>query len=167
MSIAVMGRTVTEMVDDIGTKSPDTIFYIGSKSGFFFIGTKAEYDESIDVLSAKIKASYQDSIAKAKERLEANTSKSYKIKAKESLESFGDRLALAGKQIKNDLGIVDRNTEILDVWKDIPERKVKSADKKDPLLDPKGVILIVAGPEGGVWFKEELKGGKANGTEKD
>lgn len=167
MSIAVRGRTVAQMVEDIGSASPDTVFYIGSKSGFFFIGTMDEYKADVDKLSKQIHQYYEDLQIKAQERLRKNTGESYKINKGESHEKFANRLAMVAKQIKEDLATIDNTTRILDTWRDIPVRKVKSADKKDPLLDPKGIMLMVDGPEGGVWFKEEYKGGMKNGTEKD
>ena len=167
MSIAVRGRTVAQMIEDIGSVSPDTVFYIGSKSGFFFIGTMDEYKADVDKLSKQIHQYYEDLQVKAKSRLKANVGKSYKINKGELNEKFANRLAMVAKQIKEDLATIDNTTHILDTWRDIPVRKVKSADKKDPLIDPKGIILLVDGPEGGVWFKEEYKGGMKNGTEKD
>lgn len=167
MSIAVRGRTVAQMVEDIGSASPDTVFYIGSKSGFFFIGTMDEYKADVDKLSKQIHQYYEDLQIKAKNRLKTNVGKSYKINKGELNEKFADRLAMVAKQIKEDLATIDNATRILDTWRDIPKRKVKSADKKDPLIDPEGIILLVDGHEGGVWFREEYKGGMKNGTKKD
>ena len=159
MGIAVRGRTVAEMVKDIGGTSPDTRFYIGAKSGFLFIGTKAEYDAGINALSEKIHDYYVESRKAAQMRLKAAECDVLHIEKGELLEKYAERVLRFGDQIKADLHRVDQCSKILDVWKSVPERKVKEAYKKDELLDPSGIVLLVDGPEAGVWFKEEFENG--------
>lgn len=49
---------MTELDKLVDSMSEDTRIYLGSKSSFFFIGTKAEYERDIDVISAKLLNGY-------------------------------------------------------------------------------------------------------------
>ena len=163
MGIAVRGRTIAEMVEDIAEKYPDAVFYIGSKSGFFFIGTKTQFDTDIDALSDRTLKRYKQLLHDTKERIKENSTAHFHIEKNETPEHFARRLKSTGERLASDLATADNYTKVVEKWKHMSLRKVKEAYLKDELLDPNGIVLLVDGPEGGVWFKEELE----HGIEKD
>ena len=168
MGIPVKNRTVAEMVEDIAEKSPDAVFYIGSKSGFFFIGTKAVYDADIDGLSNRTFERYKQLLRTIKERIKENSTAHFHIEQNETPEHFARRLKNTGERLASDLATADNYTKVVEKWKHMSLRKVKEAYKKDPVIDSHGIVLLVDGFEAGVWFKEEYKnGGNVNGIEKD
>ena len=82
----VLGRTVDKVVEDISKQSPDTIFYIGSSAGFFFIGTGEEYKADIEDISKGYLKSFKAQAIKAQQTIK-ELSKPISPKKDESMEN--------------------------------------------------------------------------------
>lgn len=169
----VLGRTVDKVVEDISKQSPDTIFYIGSSAGFFFIGSGEEYKTDIEDISKGYLKSFKAQMIKAQQTIK-ELSKPISPKKDESLEKYADRLARISKQLKESVHAKERLKPVIEKWVPIQQRIPTEISKKDELLDPNGTIINMKGIEsGGFWFKHEYdtakakRGGKQDGAKKD
>lgn len=132
------------------TQKADTLISVGSRSGYMFIGTLTEYDDSIDEVSREVKAqiektlrSTEDTVRSVEKALSAGKMRRGDISPaslQKRLNEFTKRRENTAAELRHFKPLRDR--EVLDVY---------------PRLNPDdGLCVIVEGDENGaVWFKAE------------
>lgn len=133
----------------IDTQSDDQLLFIGSASGYFFVGTPREFKESREEVEEKIKKrfrlSYMDKARDVRKLLTV-------IKVSEDPEEYATVLEIRARQIRDELEKLNRMNERLTEFQPLNERIVK--DYYHKALG--GLAIIVDGQEDGrYWTKEE------------
>ena len=160
--IAVNGKTVDAIVEEISATSPDTIFYIGSGSNFFFIGDINDYKADI----AKISDGYLESFKRLLERADSDIENglkpvSFDPNTDKSVDRYEDKLIRISNALKQAKNVKKKLTPYIEKYVPLMQRIPTEVSKKDALLDPKGIMIIVKGIEqGGCWFKSEYERNK-------
>lgn len=137
----------------------DPVIHIGSQTGFFFVGTKEEYEANIDFVQ-------QDLLATRMEALETNRRKAelYMRKIAEPDDEYHgvkywDLLSDRAKKLSKVCSYIPKLEEYLDTFVAIRKREV--VEQYDRIQND-GVVIIVKGKEfGGVYDYEEYKAGIA------
>lgn len=156
-----MEKTVGKKTLDEAMQEMDdnTIAHIGSKTMFFFIGTKAEYEHKIDTVE-------KDLIAKMKSYLETGrheikTTLAYLADPEKSSSirdaSEAERLRLIGlraERLARRCVFVPAMSAYLENYKPIRQRKVKDFYRR---LQNDGICIIVTGSESAsYWYYSEF-----------
>ena len=156
-----MEKTVGKKTLDEAMREMDdnTIVHIGSKTMFFFIGTKSEYEHKIDTVE-------KDLIAKMKSYLETGrheikTTLAYLADPERSSSirdaSEAERLRLIGlraERLARRCAFVTAMSAYLENYKPIRQRKVKDFYRR---LQNDGVCNIVTGSESAsYWYYSEF-----------
>lgn len=158
--------SVADAVHKVAADYPDVVFYIGSKSGFFFIGTAEEFDNyGID---ENIGKKYYDIFVRSKYR----TTLEYMdtlggIPSKKDVKSLDAKLDVWDKRkyaIERAWNKMMYYDAAVRYWKPITERIVKDIYIKDERAEfdiPAGLVISIDGCEDGqYWFYHEFKTGK-------
>ena len=155
--IAVNGRTVDAIVEEIEGTAPDTIFYIGSQNGFFFIGDVNEYKAEIENISNKYLKYFKTQVTKANKTISDGLKPIQIDKAKdEPVEKYVNRLAGLAEALKQALRTKEKLIPYIESYKPFMQRIPTEVFKKDEILDQKGVVINLKGIEqGAYWFKSE------------
>lgn len=145
---------------------PGTIFYVGSESSFFFIGTAEEFDNDIDeinkVYHARFKTDRKRVLNNFVEDLyyNINDHKRYRTN-KEDEVALCDYIRNSQDKLARNLMLVSKYHDAVNNWRDIQHRIVKRCYKRDPSSEfdvPNGLVMIVPGYEQGKWsFYREYK----------
>lgn len=145
----------------------DPIIHIGSKSSFFFVGTKEEYEKNIDVVSADLLEGLKNSLASMKhdDKLFAhNISELSKFNPEIKDETEIRRFVTLAKHTCNGIrSAIRRAKSIPETEKNIsefvPVRERYSSEPQNRLQGD-GIIIIVQGCETGkYWSYDEYKNG--------
>lgn len=132
-------------VDEIIKEHPRTTFYIGSRSGFFFIGDYTEWKKRKDLVNGACMRKYDSAQYEAR----SNVPDLLKDITKLVTDRRINRNACS-KKIADLMHYVE---DMAVEWENIGNRVPVKIDKKS--IDD-GIALIVKGLElGGFWLKEE------------
>lgn len=155
--IAVNGRTTDAVVEEIAGTAPDTIFYIGSANGFFFIGDVKEYRAEIENISNKYLKYFKAQVIKANKTISDGLKPIQIDKEKdETVEKYANRMARLAEALKQALQTKEKLIPYIESYKPFMQRIPTEVFKKDEILDPKGVVINLKGIEqGAYWFKSE------------
>lgn len=145
---------------------PGTIFYVGSESSFFFIGTAEEFDNDIDEINKMYKARFKSDRKRVLDNYisdlcnEAKEHKNYKTNVADEVKLCEYIISRRERLVRNNLLVCKYHTALRD-WRDIQDRTVKRCYKRDPSSEfdvPNGLVMIVPGFEQGKWsFYREYK----------
>lgn len=148
------GKSIKEALKAV----TDETVYIGSGSGFLYIGTKEGFCEKVDSLNEKYLSYFKRSLVEAEKQLNSFRDLTLSREPDEEIDTFAIRLINMGKKIESVQHKQKKIETYLKNWKNIESRKVKEVYAKDPILDENGVVILVDGLESGdYWMKEEVK----------
>lgn len=149
-----LDRTVSKL-------PPQETLYIGSASGFFFIGTVTEFERKIDGITDRYRESFRKTAISHENRLHGMTHECLKKKDDENAFEFAQRLIDLGEAIKREIKTADKARKRNAEFTDIRDRKVSDIYEKGIYH---GIAIIVDGAEnGGYWTKEEWESGIPKG----
>lgn len=128
---------------------PGTIFYVGSESSYFFIGTAEEFGNDIAGLNKEFKAFFKREKTKKGGMLKAMFIDGYHMKTNELMEHVLYNQDEMIRTIKKACRMYDASTN----WTDIEKRTVKQCYIRDSLgeFNDGGLVMIVPGYENGKW----------------
>ena len=145
---------------------PGTIFYVGSESSFFFIGTAEEYNNDIDEINKMYQARFKLDRTRVLTNLveglydNVRVHKNYKTN-KEDENALCDYIYDSQEKLARNLMLVAKYHGATNGWQDIQDRIVRKCYKRDPASEfdvPNGLVMIVNGCEQGKWsFYREYK----------
>ena len=138
-------------------EAPNLIISIGSKSAYFFIGTRTEYEECIDLISEDFEndmfsttRSYEVRAENCRTALKENLFKRSPMRTVEAQRDYAER------SLKNALDIIEETKARLAKWTPFREREIKDTYKRLNIND--GICVIVSGNEvGECWTREDFK----------
>lgn len=138
-------------------EAPNLIISVGSKSAYFFVGTRAEYEECIDLISEDFEndmfatiRSYEVRAANLRTALKENLFKRSPMRTIEAQRDYAER------DLKNALDIIKEAKTRLSRWTPLREREIKDTYKRLNIND--GICVIVSGNEvGECWTREDFK----------
>lgn len=161
--------TLQERIDAIPEKDEngvDTIIYIGSRSAYYFIGTKTEYERTIDFISKNLLSAMKERLKQLK-RWDATYHKWLKqlseVKPDETSETKLKAIAETAEHVANDTeNQIRRQKRIPMHEKNVSEFKpVRTRFTKPPYnrQTDSGIVIITEGVEAGrYWDYAEYKG---------
>lgn len=145
---------------------PGTIFYVGSESSFFFIGTAEEFDNDIDEINKMYHARFKTDRKRVLDNYisdlceVAKEHKNYKTNVEDEVKLCEYIISKREQLVRNNLLVCKYHTALRD-WCDIQDRIVKRCYKRDPhgeFYIPNSLVMIVPGYEQGKWsFYREYK----------
>ena len=133
-------------VADLFKKAPKTVFYIGSASGFFFIGDSKAWKECSNKINNRCKDLYEMK----------------QLAAHKNLPKILDDIARLADQKKKDKNAIHARIAVLEKtmnsistpWVDIWDREPKKVSEKE---GESGYAIVVEGIEDGdFWLKNEF-----------
>ncbi len=149
--------TLGDAIHAVEADYPGTVFYVGSESSYFFIGTAEEFDNDISGIDKEYKAFFKREKAKKGSALKDMIIDNYRIRTNDELmENVSDRQDEIIRTIQKACRAYDASTN----WVDIEKRTVKQCYVRDPLgeFNDGGLVMIVPGYENGKWaFYHEYK----------
>lgn len=133
----------------IDTQSSDQLLFIGSSSGFFFIGTPKEFKERHETVQEKIKRRYRYSAMDRKRDLEKLMTT---VDVKDDPIEYAKALEARARDIREVQEKLERMNERLFNFQPLKDRIVRDYYHKEL----GGIAVIVDGQEEGrFWTKEE------------
>lgn len=150
--------TLRDAIHAVEADYPGTIFYVGSESSYFFIGTAEEFDNDIAGIDKKYKAFFKKEKDKKGSSLRYMVDDNYHIRTDDELmEHVFEKHDELIRIIQMSCRAYDASTN----WVDIENRTVKQCYVRDPLgvfNGEEGLVMIVPGYENGKWaFYHEYK----------
>ena len=143
-------------LDEAVTALNDNVdLFIGAASGFFFIGTKKDYQEMIDGISDKYFMQFENSANKCKLRLKSSRQQMSNLKMieGETDSEFADRIFQSLKNYQLEISALDNAITRVKTFVPLRNRIVTELYKKKY---EDGTAIIVEGYEDGkFWLKEE------------
>lgn len=141
--------TLGDAIHAVETDYPGTIFYVGSESSYFFIGTAEEFDNDIPGINKEFKAFFKREMAKKGGMLKDMFIDGYHMKTYELMEHVFDRQDEMERTIAKACRAYDASTN----WIDIDKRTVRQCYVRDSLgeFNEGGLVMIVPGYENGKW----------------
>ena len=149
MNAEVIRASETTLADVIDNLPDDQVIHIGSDTGFFFIGSKAEYYRDIDQIS-------QDYLQTAHKKLKEHLKRIKKLNEdlRKPVVDFAQTKTIQGK-IRTAVEKAQYNEKYISEFEPIPDRKVIEIYNR---LQGDGICVIVTGAENGkYWFQKEYE----------
>lgn len=148
---------LADAIHAVETDYPGTIFYVGSESSYFFIGTAEEFDRDI----AKIGAEYKKQFRGANKR----TSRELKdelmdLSSYKNRDEFSEKIYDRSEDLIRNILKTSKYHDAYHNWIDIDKRTVKECYVRDAIgeFNEGGLVMIVLGYENGKWaFYHEYK----------
>lgn len=148
--------------------NPTERLYIGSKSGFFFIGTKTEFMKSCEKLEKKLFNNFKTVLKNAKVNLkliektiievESDLEKAKKPADKKQLEKD---LSDLNKRLHLKKVSIQYNERAIETFKPLLEREIIYIFNKTTMPDELGIAIKLEGYESGkYWTYQEWIGDK-------
>lgn len=128
---------------------PGTVFYIGSESSYFFIGTAEEFDRDIAKIGTEYKKQFRG--------LNKKTSKDLKDFLHDlstySGDEFSEKIYDQEEELARSIGKVSKYYDAYHHWIDIEKRTVKNCYVRDQIgeFNEGGLVMIVPRYEDGKW----------------
>lgn len=144
------------MILDEFMKSVDEnqVFAIGSKSQYFFIGTKEEYERDIDTIA---ELHYEN--MKARKKLSENNIAKCQAgltwDGTQDLMEYSKELIHLGNSLQKSLRTLAMLDEALDNYVPIRERKLKDKYKSCQPDCRTNYVVVEGGEQGSFWLREE------------
>ncbi len=149
-----IGKRILEVVE---SWDGDDMFYVGSKSGFLFIGTKGELIDGLHKVSDQFKNLYRDEYEKSKAFLTKEIYKPIKPKEGETLKMYSKRLGGIANRIAHEEDVIQTLYKRVSTFKDMENRKIKDIYEKILPEEP-GIAIIIEGFDvGKYWSLAEYK----------
>lgn len=150
----VLDEAVAEYADS------DEILHIGSASGFFFIGTAAEYEKEIDEMSTAWINYFHFQLDKCRKTISRIMTTPVTTRKDEVPSQYGKRLAAIGKQLCTELAAEPKHQSHIDEFRSMRDRKVIEVYRR---IEDNTVAIIVSGDEqGSFWNKAEWDSAKSH-----
>lgn len=149
MNAEVIRASEMALADVIDKLPDDEVIHIGSDTGFFFVGLKAEYCRDIDQIS-------QDYLQMAHKRLKENLKRIKKLneELRKPVVDFAQTKTIQGK-IRTAVEKAQYNESYISSFEPIPDRKVVEIYNR---LQGDGICVVVTGAENGkYWSVEEYR----------
>ena len=149
MNVEAIRASEMALADVIDNMPDDEVIRIGSDTGFFFVGSKAEYYRDIDQIS-------QDYLQTAHKKLKEHLKRIKKLNEdlKKPVVDFAQTKTIQGK-IRTAVEKAQYNESYISSFEPIPDRKVLEIYKR---LQGDGICIIVTGDENGkYWSAEEYR----------
>lgn len=128
---------------------PGTVFYVGSESSYFFIGTAEEFDRDIAGIGAEYKKQFR------------GTNKRTSIELKDELtdlssyrsDDFAEKIYYQSEDLIRNIQKTSKYYDAYHNWIDIEKRFVKQCYVRDSIgeFNEGGLVMIVLGYENGKW----------------
>lgn len=150
----IKGRTLDQIVNEVSEAVPEATFYIGSTegSGFFFIGNAEKYHSDIDTLSDKWRIYFEDRNAKKANAVNYMSKELGKMNPIEMADHVRNRWDSVISNFRD----MKMYSDVLANWITIKDRVPKKIYKKEHVIDPNGLVILVPGAEdGGCWFEKD------------
>lgn len=138
--------TLADVIDNL---PDDQVIHIGSDTGFFFVGSKAEYYRDIDQIS-------KDYLQTAHKKLKEHLKRIKKLNEdlKKPVVDFAQTKTIQGK-IRTAVEKAQYNENYISTFEPITDRKVVEIYNR---LQGGGICVVVTGAENGkYWSVEEYR----------
>lgn len=163
----IIGKmTLRDAIRAVDADYPGTIFYVGSESSYFFIGTAEEFDRDIDSINVTYKERFKIDRKRVLDNYVSDLyeavkeHKKYKTNVKDEVSLCEYIINKREQLVRNNLLVCKYHTALRD-WCDIQDRIVKRCYKRDAQGEfdiSNGLVMIVPGYEQGKWsFDREYK----------
>ena len=129
---------------------PGTIFYVGSESSYFFIGTAEEFDRDIVDIGKEYKKQFRTINKRTSRELkdELIDLSSYK-----NTDEFSEKIYDRSEDLIRSIAKTSKYHDAYNNWVDIEKRTVKQCYVRDSVgeFNDGGLVMIVPGYENGKW----------------
>jgi hypothetical protein len=140
----------------------DKIVAIGSKSQYFFIGTKEEFEEDIDKIDKILADDRQRYLQDALVTIENIK----KLQYEEGMGTydFAEKLIHSGRALKSALTRKENLKKAIRDYKPIRDREV--IDEYESITENVTRVIVPGYEQGTFWFRDEYKNMRAQGKYK-
>lgn len=148
--------TLVDAIHAVEADYPGTIFYVGSESSFFFIGTAEEFDNDIDGLNKEFKSFFK----KEKKKKGSDLKDMFVTNSKKNTDELMKHIFYNQDDIIRTIQKAGRAYDASTFWVDIDKRTVNMCYIRDSAgeFNDGGLVMIVPGYECGKWsFYHEYK----------
>lgn len=140
---------LTDAIHAVEADYPGTIFYVGSESSYFFIGTAEEFDRDISQIGAEYKKQFRG--------INKRTSRELKDEllnlASYRNDEFSEKIYYQSEELTRNIAKTSKYYDAYHNWIDIEKRTVKQCYVRDSIgeFNDGGLVMIVPGYENGKW----------------
>lgn len=135
------------------------VIHIGSKTGFFFIGTKEEYEANIDFVQQDLQATRMEHLSEYLRQLDLYKGKIIHPDGDPGTEKYWQLLSDRAKRLSWIAQYIQKLENYLNTFVAIRKREVVEQYDR---IQKDGVVIIVEGKENGeYWSYDEYKEGIA------
>lgn len=142
--------TLGDAIHAVERDYPGTVFYVGSESSYFFIGTAEEFDNDIAGIGAEYKKQFRGTNKRTSRELkdELMDLSSYK-----NSDEFSEKIYDRSEDLIRNILKTSKYHDAYHNWIDIDKRTVKQCYVRDQIgeFNEGGLVMIVPGYENGKW----------------
>lgn len=137
---------------------PGTVFYVGSESSYFFIGTAEEFDNDIAKIGEEYRKQFRTSNKRTSKELQYDL---LNLASYKNSDEFSEKIYNCGEDLIRSILKTAKYYDAYHNWVDIQDRTVKQCYIRDSAGEfgvENGLVMIVPGYENGKWsFYHEYK----------
>lgn len=144
--------TLGDAIHAVEADYPGTIFYVGSESSYFFIGTAEEFDNDIPGINKEFKAFFKREMAKKGSALRDMIIDNYNYRMRTNNELMEHVFNCQDEMVRT-ITKACRAYDASTNWIDIDKRTVKECYVRDAIgeFNAGVLVMIVPGYENGKW----------------
>lgn len=154
----IIGKmTLKDAIHAVEADYPGTIFYVGSESSYFFIGTAEEFDNDIAKIGDEYRKQFRTINKKTSRELKDEL---MNLSSYRSSDEFAEKLYDLEEELTRNIVKTSKYYDAYHNWVDIQDRTVKQCYVRDSVgeFNDGGLVMIVPGYENGKWaFYHEYK----------
>lgn len=149
--------TLKDAIHAVERDYPGTIFYVGSETSFFFIGTAEEFDNDIGGIEKDYKKRFRTLNKRTSEELKEDL---MNLSSYRSNDDFAETIYNRTDDLIRSIKNTSKYYDAYHHWINIQDRTVKNCYVRDSAgeFNDGGLVMIVPGYENGKWaFYHEYK----------
>lgn len=152
--VDITGKKLSAALSLLKRKDKETIFYLGSSSGYIAIGTARELDKIIDEISFQWEERYRNEYNRVMGSFLPMAENCIWDRFEDPV-SYAEKIIRIGNQVKTKSNTFRRAIDTWTAFKPIRDRPVNEWYSRTSTSDP-GITIIIPGTEiGPYWTKEE------------
>lgn len=154
----IIGKmTLRDAIHAVEADYPGTIFYVGSESSYFFIGTAEEFDRDIAKIGEEYKKQFRTTNKRTSKELKDEL---IELSSYRSNDEFSEKIYNLEEELTRNIAKTAKYYDAYHNWIDIDKRTVKQCYVRDSIgeFNDGGLVMIVPGYENGkLAFYHEYK----------
>lgn len=142
--------TLKDAIHAVEADYPGTVFYVGSESSYFFIGTAEEFDRDIANICSEYRKQFRTSNKRTSKELQYDL---LNLASYKNSDEFSEKIYNCNEDLIRSILKTTKYYDAYHNWVDIDKRTVQQCYIRDSLgeFNEGGLVMIVPGYENGKW----------------